>query len=267
MKNDVDFERDLELWLEESASPMPDRLAESIATVPERYGQLAGGVRPIWLRRSSIAAALAASALLVAVVGPILVERTQNFFGSVSSPPPTYTWDAFLNFREWPNQLNPSPDAYGNTHVWSYLRSRDSGHDPDGYVPLADFEPDGARNWYDADYENLFVGYAQGADRLTLHPWGGGPGDVRAAIVAWRSPVDGVVTAQGDVEVDASCGDGTILSVDHGSTTLETVDVQRGLTAFEVTANVRVGDSLYFRVDPGADSNCDTTWLRLRIER
>ena len=30
MKNDADLERELEEWLDESASPMPDRLAESI---------------------------------------------------------------------------------------------------------------------------------------------------------------------------------------------------------------------------------------------
>ena len=90
---------------------------------------------------------------------------------------------------------------------------------------------------------------------------------MRASIVAWRSPVDGVVTARGDVQGDQSCGDGTVLSIDDASTTLETIDVQRGVSAFEVRADVTEGDTLYFRVDPGNDSNCDTTWLRLQIEK
>jgi hypothetical protein len=265
MKNDADLERELEAWLSESASPMPDRLAESIADVPARHGQVSGRARPIWMRRVAFASALAATVVVLAIVSPIIVQRTQTFFGSASSPP-TFTWDAVLNFREAPNQLNPSPDSYGNPAVWSYLRSQSTAHDPSEYIPFADFEPSGEKNWYDADYVNLFVGLAPGDDRLTLHPWGGSD-DVRASIVAWRSPVDGAVTMRGDVQGDRSCGDGTILSIDQASTTLESIDVHRGVAAFEVRADVTEGDTLYFRVDPGNSSNCDSTWLRLQIEK
>jgi hypothetical protein len=265
VKHDADLERDLANWLEETAQPMADMLAESIAAVPARHGQAGARTRPAWLSRALLASALTATAVVVAIVGPAVVDRTRSLLGGPPAGQPTFSWDAMINFREAPNQLNPSPDAYGNPNVWSYLRSRNATHDPDEYVPLADFEPAGENNWSDAAYTNLFVGWARGDDRLTLHPWGG-LDDVRAVIVAWRSPIDGEVSVRGDVEADATCGDGTILSIDQGATTLATLSVGSAVQSFAVTAEVRAGESLYFRVDPGSNSNCDTTWLRVVIE-
>ena len=264
MKPDADLERGLADWLEVTAQPMPDSLAESIAEVPAHHSRVGARERPPWVSRTLLASALAAL-VVIAAVGPAAVERARSLFSGGPTVPPTFTWDATINFREAPIQLNPSPDAYGNPSVWSYLRSRNATHDPDEYVPLADFEPTGEKNWYDAAYTNLFVGWASGDDRLTLHPWGG-LGDVRAIIVAWRSPIDGEVSVRGDVEADATCGDGTILSIDHGATTLASLGVESAVQSFTMTAEVRAGESLYFRVDPGTNSNCDTTWLRLVIE-
>jgi hypothetical protein len=175
-------------------------------------------------------------------------------------------WDAMLQFRENPIQLNPAPDAYGHAVVFSYLRSSGPAHDPAEYVPLPEFEAEAIQSWYDPEFGNLLVGWAPGDDMLTMHPYGGGS-DIRAAIVAWRSPVKASLSVTGSLEVDATCGDGIVFSIEHGTRVFETFPLPSGSRTFEHDVEVfYAGEVLYFIVEPGADSRCDTTRFNVTID-
>jgi hypothetical protein len=175
-------------------------------------------------------------------------------------------WDAMLQFRENPIQLNPAPDGYGNAVVFTYLRSSGPTHDPAQYVPLPEYEAEGFQSWHDPEFGGLLVGSAPGDDLLTMHPYGGGV-DSRAAIVAWRNPVEASLIVSGRVEVDATCGDGIIFSVEHGSEVFETFMLPSGTRMFENLVDVfHTGEVLYFIVEPGADSRCDTTRFNVTID-
>ena len=265
MTTDRDVEGMLADWLEEEAAPIPDHLLAKIVDTPSRHAQLgASGSLGGALGRSLLAVAAAAVLLLAVVTGPTLLDRLSALVGSLLRPEPM-TWDAALDFRTLTEARNPSPDRHGNADVWSYLHGADGDHDPDDYLKLVDHRAIGPKNWYDRGYVNLFVGAAPGEDRLTMHPWGGAE-DIRAAILAWRSPIAGEVTVTGTVEVDATCGDGVIFSLDRGPDGLERIPVAFGSREFSVTTPIRIGESLYFHVEPGTDATCDTTWLTLRIE-
>jgi hypothetical protein len=265
MRSDADLERELEDWLGAEAAPMPEHRLRAVVDEFPRHTQVG---RRTGLARSwgaSLAAAAAAAVLLVVVVaGPGVWDRVGTLIGSGGQRTPP-VWRAAEEFiRSAPNRRNPSPDSYGNAQVWGYLHSTDGDHEPAEYVAYPDFSGVGAKNWNDAGYVNLFVGRAPGEDRLTMHPWGGGD-DIRSSIVAWTSPIAGSVTASGSVEVAGDCGDGTTFTIDRRHTTLESFSLPTGSRTFSVMTDVAIGDTLYFIVEPGADSNCDTTWLTLTI--
>ena len=65
-----------------------------------------------------------------------------------------------------------------------------------------------------------------------------------------------------------SLGSGIIWSIGQGSTTLvSSVLPSGGSMSFSVSATVQAGDTLYFVVDPGFDSLCDSTDLSLLITK
>jgi hypothetical protein len=60
---------------------------------------------------------------------------------------------------------------------------------------------------------------------------------------------------------------GVIFWIDKGSHTLQRFVVPAGhRQAINLTTSVSAGEQLYFIVDPGLDSNCDTTRLEMVIQ-
>ena len=267
MRSDEEIERLLEDWLVEEAEPMPQAVLEDVLDSVSRRSQ----DRPRstigfgWLTRGVASVAVAAVVILVMIViAPRVVPQLQAVWRSATGADPTEPmhWDAMLQFRE----LNPAPDAYGHAAVFTYLRSSGPAHDPEQYVPLPKFEAEGMQTWYDPEFGNVLVGSAPGDDLLTMHPYGGGV-DSRAAIVAWRNPVEASLIVSGRVEVDATCGDGIIFSIEHGSEVFETFALPKGSRTFESLVDIfHAGEVLYFIVEPGADSRCDTTRFNVRID-
>jgi hypothetical protein len=220
------------------------------------------------MRGAAYVAVVTVVVLVMIVIAPSVAPQLQAIWRSAigtGSAEPMH-WDAMRQFRENPNQLNPAPDGYGHAVVFTYLRSSGPAHDPAQYVPLPDFEAEGVQSWYDPEFAGLLVGWAPGDDLLTMHPYGGGV-DSRAAIVAWRNPVDASLRLSGRVDVDATCGDGINFSIEHGSEVFESFVLPRGSQTFEhELAPFLAGEVLYFIVEPGADSRCDTTRFNVTID-
>ncbi|MEX0710450.1 MAG: hypothetical protein WD116_04520 [Chloroflexota bacterium] len=270
MRSDEQIERLLKDWLVEGAEPMPQAVLEEVLDGVSRRSQEQPGTTTgfRWLtRRATSVAGVAVMILVMIIIAPSVVPQLQATWRSVTGagPEPMH-WDAMLQFRENPRQLNPAPDAYGHTVVFTYLRSSGLAHDPSQYVPLPEFESEGTESWYDPALPGLYVGFSLGDDMLTMHPYGSDV-DSRAAIVAWRNPVDASLRLSGRVEVDATCGDGIIFSIEHGTSVLETFALPRGSRTFEHdTDPFFAGEVLYFIVEPGADSQCDTTRFNVAID-
>jgi len=100
-----------------------------------------------------------------------------------------------------------------------------------------------------------------------MHPEAGGN---LYAVVAWRSPITGVVTVSGSVQCTDSHVSGIVWELDQGSTILlgPTEKADDGLTTFSLTAlPVTAGQSLYFEIGPkpGSGGTFDTTAVTLNI--
>jgi len=265
-----DVERMIEDWLAEEASPLPDPVMTSIVDGLARHSQV-GRRRVPDLSRGPwriTTAAMAAVLLVVAVaIGPGLIRDLSTLLGSRSGAGPpdadAMHWDAMAQFREYPIQLNPAPDGYGHTNVFTYLYATGLDHDPGRYVPFSDFQV-AENRWYEPAIPDLSVG-GTFEDSLRMHPAGGGVGG-HAAIVAWRAPVDASLLIEGQVEVDASCGDGIIFWVEDQSEVYERFVLSEGSQAFSIAVHAFLqGEALYFIVEPGGDSACDSTWLTATI--
>ena len=271
MRSDEQIERLLQDWLLDEAQPMPQPLLETVLDGVSRRTQerrRTAGRFGWWLTRPLATVAVAAGLILVTIIiAPKVIPQLQAVWRGATGTPSSEPmhWDAMMQFREYPNQLNPAPDGYGHTMVFTYLRSSGPAHDPAQYVPLPEFERQGL--WYDPEFDGLFVGWAPADDGLlTMHPYGGGA-DGRAAIVAWRNPVDASLTLSGRVDVDGTCGDGIIFSIEHGTRVFETFTLPKGSRTFEhVVETFQAGEVLYFIVDPGANSQCDTTRFNVIID-
>ncbi len=264
---DADIERRLDEHLAANGQRMPQAVRDAVLEEIARHRQ--AGPANEWARRLghvSLVAGAAAAVIVAIVAGPALLDRFRGS-GSGATASPAFVWDAVLNFREFPKQLNPNPDAYGNPAVWSYLHAPGGAHDPARYVRFTEFDGANRDAWFDRRYEGLAVGWPLGSQSLTLQPWGTGPNDTRAAIVAWRSPFDAAISVAGRVEVDGVCGDGIGFWMDKGGNAIERFTLSRGTRDLAFTLNVVRGDALYFGVDPGSsgDSSCDTTYLRVTI--
>lgn len=96
-------------------------------------------------------------------------------------------------------------------------------------------------------------------------------------IVVLAAPVSAAPASTGDfawgggyrgrAEVDGSCGDGIIFSIEHGTRVVEAFALPRGSRTFEHdVGTLQAGEVLYFIVDPGANSQCDTTRFNVIID-
>lgn len=179
----------------------------------------------------------------------------------------SYTWDPWADFLLAPNQANPTPDRYGNPAVWHYLAGPSLDHGPAGYVPMPDYVIDSPtyEKWtYPHDRYHL-IAHVRSPDEIQMHT-----GEGWLSILGWRSPMNGTVTVEGTVRLRGDgCEDvvtGIIFSVDLESRILYRVVMNEpGQAVLSVPADVQVGESLYFVLDPGQDTNCDTTVVSLLI--
>jgi hypothetical protein len=265
--SDHDLDRELADRLARRARPASPRVLDTalarIRTVPQ-----ARAAHGAWMDRAVLAVALAGVLVLAVLAGPPAVDRLAGLTGGPrqtgASSQPGMLWSGALQFRAAPNQQNPVGDGYGNDDVFSYLRNGGSVDDPVGYLVLPDFASDGIDRWYDPNVPGLYLGLGPGPNRLELRPSGGGDTS-HAAILAWRSPVDASVTVTGSIEVDAACGDGILFSIHQGVTTIEQRALANGTVQFTDDVVVRTGETLYVLVAPGANDQCDTSWLTVDI--
>ena len=191
---------------------------------------------------------------------------TDNAFCTSSGIPIQYTWDLVKDWRNAPDQLNPSPDAHTVfRRAGSDMASGSLAHDPAAYpsCSLNDW-PDGEQ-WNDPRYLYLLVGHDSAASTtVRMHSYGGKVvGFGYDSIVRWESPVAGRVDISGPSNPgDPACnhlGSGIIWSVDKGwNTALRRRCADRRDSDFTLSTMVEVGDVLYFVHDPGYDSSCDT---------
>jgi hypothetical protein len=273
-------ERQVEEWLDAEARPMPPHVLESALEAVARTTQVGrkGRFGVPWLNQRFLAVGMAAAVVVLAVIAaPLIAENLDGLFGPQpgggpdGSPREAQAWNPATDYRLPPNQVNPSPDRYGNPEVWSYVRSTDGDHTPERYFLLPNFHVD-TGDWYERDFVNLIVGYSQPDHAMSLHGWSdGNPANNRFAILAWRSPISGAVTLRGAAWSDwPDCGaesaDGITFFIERETETLATFHLALGDShSFNVTTSVEVGETLYFINDPGADARCDTALLRLAI--
>jgi hypothetical protein len=194
------------------------------------------------------------------------------------------TWDLATDFAAHPT-VNPAPDRYGNSGVWSFMQSSSLARDGN-YTLLPNFSASydgvsGFNTWYGSVSScstlpeigiNLSGGGASActftvpASKVFVHP-----ANPEMAVVRWKSPISGTVQITGGVaSLDSSCGDGTTWYVDQGTSTLASgSNGVGGGTRFPtgLTASVATGDSLYFIVGPSESGGigCDTTELDVTI--
>ena len=170
---------------------------------------------------------------------------------------PVRLWNPAVDWKNFPDQVNPSPDSYGTPDVWRYMRSEGFAHDPNSYHLLPDYEQAGEK-WTDAVYgiHNLFVEHSQPRSMaLLMGAWGGRSiGEGRNAIVAWTSPVNGRLRIDGSVQqkdlTECALGDGAIWSIYRDTESLLQAVIPVGeSTAFAFSTNVRRGEILYFVLD------------------
>jgi hypothetical protein len=199
-------------------------------------------------------------------------------------------WDVARDFRIAPNQVNPSPDRWGNTAAWSYLYSPTGEQDPAAYKLLPNFGTDkfdvqGLESWWGTNVSNNdddlpAVGInATGhevstpaapsvhwpAGEVLVHPWRGQP-----VVIGWRSPVVGSVFVTGQVSLaqQPNCGDGIDWAFDRGANVLAHGTIQLLQTnSWHLRTHLSRGESLYLVVAPRANIFCDSTLVDLTITR
>jgi hypothetical protein len=263
MRSDEQLERLLEDWLEDEAQPIPHDVLEGALESVARTPQLGPrGGRAGWFMNGPLGMAVAAAFVVLAVLTGIVVrDRIGSDPTPSASAGPSMVWAQPSDFRADPSR-NPGPDSHGNVGIWSYL-SGPAAHVPATYDLLRTFADN---QWSDRAFINLNVSADRG---LVLHPY---RDDVqtRYIVLGWQSPVSGDVTVSGSADLlQRTCpgpADGVELLIDHGSETVAITPIAAGGTeVFEVTVAVSPGESIYFVVDPRANSSCDATALNFTI--
>jgi hypothetical protein len=275
MSPDDQLERQVERWLAETARPMPPGLLDDVLL------ELPGTPRRAWLpagipwrtRRPVLAVGMAAVLIVAVGLAGGAIPYLQRWLpaGGGESPAPTGVarrWDPAADFRVGSLAANPSDDAYGHTGVWTYLYGTSTAPDPSGDVAMPSF--DASRDqWVVPGFETLGISRSADGTGLLLHPFRTGNEGIRTAILRWTSPVTGEVRVHAQFTLGQTCqvsGDGAIVSVDDSATRLWTAAIPPHQTrTFDTTIRVEIGTPIHVVVEPGADSNCDTTSLALRI--
>jgi hypothetical protein len=274
MSSDDQLERQVERWLAETARPMPPELLDDVLLELPRTSRRSWRPAGIpWRARRPVLAVGIAAVLIVAVgLAGNAVPFLQRWLpAGAGSPAPTglvRTWDPAADFRVGSLAANPSDDAYGNAGVWAYLYGPSTAQDPASYALMPTFNVK-LDQWWVPAFRTLNIYPNPDGTALELHSFRTGNEGIRTAILRWTSPVAAQVRLHAQFTLGQTCqvqGDGVIVSVDDAATRLWTAAIPAHETrTFDTTIAVETGAPLYVVVEPGADSNCDTTTLVLRI--
>lgn len=275
MSTDDQLERRVEQWLAETARPMPPEILDDVLLELPRVARRSWPrIETPWRRlRPALAVGLVAALIVTVGLAGNAIPFLQRWFpaGGSATPGPAAVarvWDPYADFEVGSHAANPSGDAYGNPGVWAYLYGPGTSREPAGYVLMPSFDTSTNR-WTVPGFQTLEIYPVSDGTAVELHPFKTGNEGARTAILRWTSPVAAQVSVRARFIVGQTCpvrGDGVIASIDDGATRLWTADVPEGDTAsFDSTVVVQPGSTLYFVVEPGIDSNCDTTTLVLRI--
>ena len=251
----------------------------------KRYGLSLGG-------RS----ARASLASLLIVFSSAHLALTTYLSPTVAQSNSPKVWDLASDLRR-SFKTNPSADSFGNNKCWHFMQSPTLAHNPATYIPLPTYKAAASNvqgllvwqgNAVQGDPRNIpelplvginTTGSLQNVTSSQVS-WPDGevlmhPSKSQFAIVGWRSPVDGTITITGGVTgLDAHSGDGVAWYIDRNEKTLahgairtaESQNFQAGDSGNSLSSvAVRIGDFLYFIVDPNGDYHFDSTGLKVTI--
>jgi hypothetical protein len=205
----------------------------------------------------------------------------------------TKTWNVTKDYAAH-KKLNPAPDKYYHSDVWRWMYGE--ADTPSSYQLMEHFfgtavsrrECGGIRGFTTWNrtpefFELPVVFFNNGptverghnscapfaeypTKTFFMHP---DNASSLASIVAWTSPITGVVTVSGSVQPTDSNVEGIVWQLDHGSTILlgPTEKTDDSQTVFgPTTVSVSAGESLYFEITRGIDGGSyDTTAVGLTI--
>jgi hypothetical protein len=198
-------------------------------------------------------------------------------------------WNLSRDVRATNNQISFNEGSKG---VWYFMESASLKHIPTIYSFLPNYfapcssGPNtplviGSACWEDATHTidlNPKVGvnftnqtqFLVANDAIPPHAFFLHPAPDRFAIVAWKSPLNAIVSISGSfTDLDPNCGNGVLWFVEKGTQRLAFGDLPNGgAQTFSVpSVIVSPGQILYFIVDPkNRDYFCDTTMLDLSID-
>jgi hypothetical protein len=179
------------------------------------------------------------------------------------------TWNAYDGYIS-------GPTAQSSSNLWQYLQN--PAHDVNsGYTLFDKWAPTGAGvdGWTSTDPDDgwFFVAKDTVNGELRVSPWGTDAQYTRAAAIAWKSPVTGLVSASFSVtDRNPANGDGVRYWLYKGGADgndwLEKGSVANGGDSGTIVQNnisVAVGDMLYLRVDPNSAYYCDLTGVTFSV--
>jgi hypothetical protein len=200
------------------------------------------------------------------------------------------TWKLSKDLLETNNQISFNQGAKS---VWYFLQSNSFAHAPRTYEFLAAYNnpcigdsttrqinglacwqnpiPDSVNNLVPIIEVNftfadqIVKNFAIPRRSVVMHPSSHG-----LAIIGWKSPINGSVDVSGFFsDVDPTCDNGVIWSVDKENNTLVSGTITNGgppQTFAIAGVSVTAGQVLYFTVDPNnGDYACDTTGVDVTL--
>jgi hypothetical protein len=217
--------------------------------------------------------------------GPFAQTEDRGVANQATAQASCTAWNLATEFRLFPNQANPNPDNCGNANVWHFMESSTLVRDAMTYRLLPEFITDaffisGIQQWQDpfdcstsCNDKLPAVGVNATGVQQPIFAWPAGgvrvhPAASRLAVVGWRSPISGSISAVGAfTDIHAGCGDGAAWFFDKGATTLAKGSfADGGAQSFQLSdISVSQGDFLYFIVHPRGDHFCDSTGLKVSI--
>jgi hypothetical protein len=181
----------------------------------------------------------------------------------------TETWNAYDGFIA-------GPTAQSSSNVWQYLQN--PAHDVNsGYTLFDKWAATGAGvdGWTSTSPDDgwFFVAKDTVNGEIRVSPWGSDASTTRAAVLAWKSPIAGLVNASFSVtDRNPANGDGVRYWLykggADGSAWLEKGSVANGGDSGTIVHNsisVSTGDMLYLRVDPNSNYYSDLTGVTFSV--
>jgi hypothetical protein len=200
-------------------------------------------------------------------------------------------WNLVLDYLRTSDQTQPVQSDPCGQPVWFFMNSASLNYDPASYIPLPAFFDSyvyctpgtGIKRWMAGpDAEPEVILNALGQDQA-CHTWAPitlktatvhvHPSPSSAAVVGWKSPVQGTVQVEINLaDRDPNGGDGVDWFVQHVQKNRTTmpgsgVIVNGGSASWLRTLSVKAGDILYFGFGPGpaGDYYYDSTALDITI--